>query len=182
MKNLLTLCIIFLSYFTNCYARWISKTFDFEEYGIAYKITNYDKVKVCEYAGTYQRDGTTLPVQRKTNNYSGYIRIPSTVYNDDSGITYSVTGIADDAFSGCTGLTSIFIPSSVISIGEYAFSRCSGLTSVTMPDSVTTIGNGAFQGCTGLTSVTISGNNITIGEYNQEIMGKTNVEIIPVIA
>ena len=159
MKNLLTLCIIFLSYFTNCYARWISKTFDFEEYGIAYKITSYDKVKVCEYAGTYQRDGTTLPVQRKTNNYSGYIRIPSTVYNDDSGITYSVTGIADDAFSGCTGLTSIFIPSSVISIGEHAFSRCSGLTSVTMPDSVT-----------------------TIGEYNQEIKGETNVEIISVIA
>ena len=55
-------------------------------------------------------------------------------------------GIADYAFRGCTGLTSVMIPDSVTSIGEMAFSGCTGLTSVTIPDSVTRIGYSAFDG------------------------------------
>ncbi|MBQ3482843.1 MAG: leucine-rich repeat domain-containing protein [Clostridia bacterium] len=43
----------------------------------------------------------------------------------------SVTSIESSAFSGCTGLTSIVIPSSVTSIGWCAFYDCTGLTSVT---------------------------------------------------
>ena len=68
--------------------------------------------------------------------------------------------IADSAFEGCSGLTSVTIPNSVTSIGGYAFSGCSGLTSVTIGNSVTSIGNSAFSGCSGLTSVTI-GNSVT---------------------
>ena len=41
--------------------------------------------------------------------------------------------IYGDAFSGCSGLTSITIPGSVTSIGSGAFSGCSGLTSITIP-------------------------------------------------
>ncbi|MDO4202813.1 MAG: leucine-rich repeat protein [Bacteroidales bacterium] len=33
------------------------------------------------------------------------------------------------------------------SIGSDAFSGCSGLTSVTIPNSVTSIGSDAFSGC-----------------------------------
>ena len=44
------------------------------------------------------------------------------------------------AFSGCSGLTSLTIPSSVTEIGSYAFEDCSGLTSLTIPSSVTSIG------------------------------------------
>ena len=56
-------------------------------------------------------------------------------------------------YEGCSGLTSIIIPSSVTSIGHYAFSGCSGLTSITIPSSVTSIENSAFEGCCGLTEV-----------------------------
>lgn len=76
-----------------------------------------------------------------------------------------ITTICQSAFSGCTGLTSINIPTSVTSIGNNAFSGCSGLTSVTIGNSVTTIGNHTFYGCSGLTSVTIPNSVTTIGNY-----------------
>ena len=70
-----------------------------------------------------------------------------------------VTAIGDYAFEGCTGLTSITIPSSVTSIGFRAFFYCSGLTSITIPSSVTEIGEFAFEGCSGLTSITADSKN-----------------------
>lgn len=91
----------------------------------------------------------------------------SGVIPDDESIT--IIGVS--AFSGCTGLTSITIPSSVTSIGDYAFSGCSGLTSITIPDSVTRIGNSAF---TKLTDVYYYGTKekwykISIGIYNNSL-------------
>ena len=49
---------------------------------------------------------------------------------------------------GCSAAATgeIVIPNSVTSIGIDAFSGCSGLTSVTIPNSVTSIGDGAFGG------------------------------------
>ena len=76
----------------------------------------------------------------------------------------SVTSIGDNAFSGCSGLTSLTLPSSVTWIGWDAFTGCSGLTSLTIPSSVTSIGNDAFTGCSGLTSLTIPSSVTSIGE------------------
>ena len=79
------------------------------------------------------------------NEYSGAVTIPSEVTYEE--ITYSVTSIGSDAFSYCSGLTSVVIPNSVTSIGIEAFSYCSGLTSVEIPNSVTSISEYAFWDC-----------------------------------
>ena len=68
--------------------------------------------------------------------------------------------LGDYAFYGCSGLTSLTLPSSVTSIGDGAFSGCSGLTSLTIPSGVTSIGKWAFRGCSGLTSIYVYPENL----------------------
>ena len=93
------------------------------------------------------------------NVYTSYNdKLGDYAFSGCSGLTSltipsSVTWIDWSAFSGCSSLTSLTIPSSVTSIGGSAFSGCSGLTSLTIPSSVTSIGNYAFEGCSGLTSI-----------------------------
>ncbi len=94
------------------------------------------------------------------------------------GYLFTVTSIRWHAFHGCSGMTSVKIPSSVTKIGWEAFSGCSGLTSVEIPTSVTEIGGGAFSGCSGLTSVEIPSSVTEIGDGAfSGCSGLTSVEI-----
>ena len=88
-------------------------------------------------------------------------------YYDHHSYYYTTSDdvIGDYAFSGCSSLTSLTLPSSVTSIGGHAFEKCSGLTSLTLPSSVTSIGKFAFRYCSGLTSLTIPSGVTTIDYY-----------------
>ena len=74
-----------------------------------------------------------------------------------------LTSIGDDAFYGCSNLTSVTIPESVTSIGVEAFAHCYGLTSVTIPEGLTSVGDYAFE-YSGLTSITIPEGVTSIGD------------------
>ena len=70
--------------------------------------------------------------------------------------------IGQSAFYGCSSLTgTLVIPDSVLTIGSNAFSNCSGLTSLTIGNAVQAIGDYAFQNCTGLTSVAFNADSCT---------------------
>ena len=131
---------------------------------------NYERVQIGDLY--YNLNQTNKMAEVTYKRYDGWhtynegwtittANIPSSVkYNS---VTYSVTSIGDNAFNGCSGLTSITIPNSVTSIGSNAFYNCSGLTSVTIPNSVISIGDHVFENCTGLTSVTIGYSVTSIG-------------------
>ena len=85
--------------------------------------------------------------------------------NTSISLKAGTLGIADGAFSYCSGMTNVYIPNSVTTIGNNAFNNCTGLTSVTIPNSVTTIGNNAFNNCFRLTSLTIPNSVTNIGDW-----------------
>jgi hypothetical protein len=76
----------------------------------------------------------------------------------------NVTSIGEDAFNGCYGLANVTLGNSVTNIGKYTFAACS-LTNITIPGSITSIGYGAFSDC-GLTGVYFVGNAPAVGLYS----------------
>ena len=78
-------------------------------------------------------------------------------------IPSSVTSIRMYAFEDCSSLESIEIPNGVRSIGDSAFSSCSSLTSIELPNSLTSIGMSAFSGCSSLASIEIPSSVTSIG-------------------
>ena len=70
-------------------------------------------------------------------------------------IPSNVTSLGSNTFNGCQSLRRITLPEGVTSIGTFAFFHCSSLTSITLPESVTSIGYAAFNDCSSLKSIKV---------------------------
>ena len=93
-----------------------------------------------------------------SNLTSVTIKDGNSTYDSRNGCNAIIETLSNTLIAGCKNTT---VPNSVTSIGKNAFSGCSGLTSIAIPNSVTNIGDYAFSGCKGLTSV-ILGNSVGI--------------------
>ena len=63
--------------------------------------------------------------------------------------------IDNDAFNGCSSLTTITIPEGVTNLQNCTFQDCKALESVSIPSSIKSIDRQTFYGCYNITSVTI---------------------------
>lgn len=114
-------------------------------------------------------DGKAVIVKDDAHHsLTGTLTIPATV--NINSVYYNVTEIADEAFSGCTGITELkFATSSKLTkIGMGSFYGCTGLTgSITFPEGLKTIGDMAFQdsgSSVGISTITISSTVSYIGD------------------
>lgn len=110
--------------------------FDFESDGIYYTITGSATVSVSN--GDYA--------------YAGDVIVPATVNN--SGKTYSVTAIGENAFQSAADLESITLPEGLTTIGDNAFYQ-SGVKTVNLPSTLSSLGTSAFRECVNLKSIAL---------------------------
>ena len=156
------------------YVEYIENNYDFMVDGICYKISSSSSVTIT-YKTVHRICNDEYNVHNDEDNFygntnlSGALTIPESVTYGEK--TYSVTSIGEWAFSYCSGLTSVTIPSSVTTICSKAFRGCSGLTEVTIPEWLTSIGGAAFVECNNLKTVHWNAKNCSIITYNFHYMG-----------
>ena len=134
----------------------------------------------------FEVSGTTAMVVKGDYSKLDSAFIPSKVKID--GSVYTVTGIANNAFSNCKNLTYVKVSEGVTNMGIATFSYCENLETVVLgegiekisvslfngcaslsdiniPASVTEIDGTAFEGCASLASIDIPANVTNIVEY-----------------
>ncbi len=115
---------------------------------------------------TLNKEGTlTVSGEGDMNNYA-YNAVPWSAYKakiKTAVIESGVTSIGNNAFNGCTNLSSVTIPEGVETIGESAFDSCASLQTVTLPNSVKNIYVAAFIACTDLTNINLPDGLVSLG-------------------
>lgn len=95
---------------------------------------------------TYQIfEDKTASVASGVTSLKGTVKIPKT-FKDSTGVTYTVTAIADNAFKSCKRIKAVVIPKTVTTIGAKAFYGCKKLSQVTIKATkLTSVGKSAFK-------------------------------------
>lgn len=110
--------------------------------GDSFFVSDNAQVLYCDYLNN---DGglSARSLLRVAGEFEGALAV------NDATIT-----INPKAASGCAGITSVNVPSSVASVGDEAFKNCSGIKIATMGQytsaQIDRIGDSAFEGCTSL--------------------------------
>ena len=141
--------------------------------------SGYDKLTVVldgstmltksgEYSGTFSQLVSagihTLVVKYTKDGRGTSGQDKASVYNIKVEGTF-IRKISQEAFRGCTSLTSLTLGDNLQSIGVSAFRECSSLTEVKIPNLVTRLGIYSFAGTTALKHVELCDSLQGIGTY-----------------
>ena len=132
-------------------------------------------IGLCASAQTFKTDDglsytvtsaadKTVEVAKPTPAYAiENVTIPATVTN--GGVTYTVTGIADQAFMSNSTIVSLKISDGVKKIGKSAFQGCSKLEKVDMGNTIETLGDNVFFTSSKIQTLVLSKTVKTIGKW-----------------
>lgn len=153
-----------------------------------YNCKNLMSVKVLSENITYMSAGAFEGTHFVNNSYNwtgDVLYVGNWLYKARAYTAENVTikdgtvAIADSAFSECTKLKSVKIPSSVKQIGYRTFYNCSSLESIDIPDGITELPEYVFYGCDSLTEVKIPFGVKKIGKYAFYSCDKLSNVIVP---
>ena len=128
----------------------------------------------CGYSDSslyYQVDSNGVLTPKDKSILPAVVRIPSNIEGK------AVKSIGEQAFLGCTGITSLIIPNGIEVIGKDAFSGCSSLSSVSLPDGLKEIGVGVFWECVNLKYISLPDSLTTLGGLAFYGSGLLSIEI-----
>lgn len=137
-----------------------------------YKVTSANSVNpTVAYIKSSSSTATsvTIPASVTVNNITYKVTsIAASAFKNNKKLAKvtigkNVTMMGANAFSGCSKLKTVILPSgsALTAIGEKAFYQCTALTKITIPVKVKTIGNQAFYRCKKLKTVTIQTTKLT---------------------
>lgn len=101
----------------------------------------------------FEVSGTTAVVIKGDYSKLDSVFIPSKVKID--GSVYTVTGIANNAFSNCKNLTYVNVSEGVTNMGIETFFNCENLETVVLGDGIKKINYSLFDGCASLSDINI---------------------------
>ena len=157
---------------------------------VQYWDTNGDgELSIEEAASVASIDGvfaynTSINTFEELQYFTGLKQIGSSAFSDCSGLTSitlptSIERIERFAFSGCVGITSLSIPEGVQFIGTSAFENCSGISVLNLGDNVNTIEENAFRNCSSLTAMVIPNGVTTIEPRTFQYCENLTTVVIP---
>ena len=119
----------------------------------------------------------TVEYTGTTNKKNKTGKIPDTVTVD--GVTYKVTKVANNTFSGNKNVTSVTIGKNVTSIGKNAFKNCTKLKSVNIKSTtLNQIGANAFSGDKKLMKITLKTTKLKKKSVGKNALKGTNKKLV----
>lgn len=106
------------------------------------RLNGYEAVRLFDVFNTTELNVDTIRIDGLKYQYNGELTIPKKIGGK------SVTQIGNGAFANQTGITKVYVPSTVETIGANAFENCTQMQYIEFDEGsqLTTIGNSAFSG------------------------------------